>query len=805
MADTKISALTNGGTVQTGDMIPVARGGENRRVAVGSAATQDSSAFATTEQGTKADSALQPAGNLSGLASAATARTNLGLGTAATKAASGAGGTVASVSGAATVGRLARFADTSGTILDGGSDSALSILAAGSTTERTLAVRFKVNVLDFYGSNGSLNHRNAWQAAINYVSGLGGGVVYVPPGTYSGWNVASPLIIPSNITLEGVKAQSIIIPDLSTITLSNIYPLAAGAVMITGNPTDGKRAGITSGQSVTDSTVVENVHIRGLTIDNSAYSGPDLSANQSLNGFSIVFCHNFSVVDCEAYNLPSSGIYCNWGRNGVIQRNIVDHCGHLLGHLGSRNGISSSGWIDGDDASFASQGLLIADNIVTRAFQEGIQNSNWKGTIIRNNVLIGNWEYGVEGESIAPGITSTSLTYGYEVPGDTILEGNYIDCYDVESGVYGTGGIIWSSGNQCKIVIRDNVIRNLDNTAGIASNGMAFTSGSGITVQQTDNGTAVIESNYFENVKPGATGSIVNLSCEHMVVAGNIASNCLATSAFLGVLPSKGFKTLIVERNKIINGPMFRFGYITCSAGSSSTAAANEIIFRDNFVTGLARSFIVLNFPNNATVTRLSVKGNECVNINSNGSGSEGFIRLIGGNASAKTLAVSRFEVERNSVSYAGATAYPIIVDSGSVADNALTSVHVYGNNFGSTNLTNKTAIGTPAICAALYEDDNGFPGRPNGRVVIASGAVTMSNSDTLVEIAKTVPATTSVTLPTKVTPYKQFTVKDGAGNAQTYPITLTGTFDGVVNPTISENYGALTFYYNGTTWRITA
>ncbi len=83
---------------------------------------------------------LNQANNLSDLASATTARSNLGLGTAAVKAASASGGTVASVTGAFTAGHLASFADTAGTIQDGGTNGGGTVTSVALSLPAFIAV-----------------------------------------------------------------------------------------------------------------------------------------------------------------------------------------------------------------------------------------------------------------------------------------------------------------------------------------------------------------------------------------------------------------------------------------------------------------------------------------------------------------------------------------------------------------------------------------------------------------------------------------------------------------------------------------
>lgn len=99
----------------------------------------------------------------------------------------------------------------------------------------------------------------------------------------------------------------------------------------------------------------------------------------------------------------------------------------------------------------------------------------------------------------------------------------------------------------------------------------------------------------------------------------------------------------------------------------------------------------------------------------------------------------------------------------------------------------------------------NGVP--INGyRLVIASGAVTMTNADKIVELNKTTPAATVVNLPTSPNIGQVQTIKDGAGNASLFPITLTpatGLIDGLTTYIIATDYASVDFYWNGTAWRL--
>jgi hypothetical protein len=96
--------------------------------------------------------------------------------------------------------------------------------------------------------------------------------------------------------------------------------------------------------------------------------------------------------------------------------------------------------------------------------------------------------------------------------------------------------------------------------------------------------------------------------------------------------------------------------------------------------------------------------------------------------------------------------------------------------------------------------------GAATGRVIIAAGDVDMITGDEIIEIAKTVPEVTAVNLPAAPTHFKLYTVKDGAGNALGFPITLTpdsGLIDGDATYVLQTNWESASFYYNGAAWRL--
>jgi hypothetical protein len=129
--------------------------------------------------------------------------------------------------------------------------------------------------------------------------------------------------------------------------------------------------------------------------------------------------------------------------------------------------------------------------------------------------------------------------------------------------------------------------------------------------------------------------------------------------------------------------------------------------------------------------------------------------------------------------------------------------------------------ISSPTISGGTVSQSAVDPTGGIGQIVtVATGASGIIPGVTLrqtIVVNKTVPAATAVELPAAVNwpncPSQTsnacpiYVIKDGAGNAATYAITITTadgkTIDGSASYTISTNFGSVALMFNGTQWNV--
>lgn len=100
----------------------------------------------------------------------------------------------------------------------------------------------------------------------------------------------------------------------------------------------------------------------------------------------------------------------------------------------------------------------------------------------------------------------------------------------------------------------------------------------------------------------------------------------------------------------------------------------------------------------------------------------------------------------------------------------------------------------------------NGVDTIRNETIVTASGGYAIQPPDYVITVNKTVPEITTVTLPNLPTTSQSYIIKDGAGNAGSFNITLDGngqTIDGQTTQILNSDYEAAEIIFNGTEWNI--
>lgn len=376
------------------------------------------------------------------------------------------------------------------------------VTAAGTTTQRTLADRFAdvFNVKDFQATgNGVADDTPKIQAALT-AAAVRGVRVLVPAGTYK---VTSPLLLPSNVTLEGEGRGSVLqvsgtgvtcllATSVSNVTIRKLRIVGSGAGVgsgcgidfvdvATGSISDClaesfEHHGIILEKSATGCTdvVVERCTVTGMT---KATAGAGIGSNR---------CARTRVVNCVATG-NRIGITFNDTTDGLMQANLA--------RGNSEIGLT----IDG----VATNAGLSARNVVSnnQAVGNGFALGAVPGSTLYGGIYLGN--YGAD-TAVVGNLSTGNAGDGIRCYGGvagTILSGN--NCRDnAHAGIALSGcGNVLVSGNTCRANGYQgvDVYRSYDVTVGtnILISNDTGASRSGLRVMDTDQCT--VTSNRIAN------------------------------------------------------------------------------------------------------------------------------------------------------------------------------------------------------------------------------------------------------------------------------------------------------------------
>jgi hypothetical protein len=303
--------------------------------------------------------------------------------------------------------------------------NASNITYTTPNTTNTRAVNAKladvVSVKDFGAvGNGVVDDTAAIQAAISYVSSLGGGAIYFPAGIYSGYVLIDSV---NNITLYG--------DGKGASTIYRPLQIADGAAVISIKTT---------------TTTASNITIKDLTIKSSTTTGTyydafGIECNRN-SGTSPNLAYNISVIDCEVNTIRSAGIALRNVINAKVSGCYVHNTGRDGIQLVAQNGYVANNYIEytGDDC-IAVHGASTAGGAIsgyTPSYQvvnnycgyqsggRGIASAGGRDTVITGNTLRGYGQFGI------------FILYdsGYESPVRFVVSGNII----LETTNTGTSG-----------------------------------------------------------------------------------------------------------------------------------------------------------------------------------------------------------------------------------------------------------------------------------------------------------------------------------------------------------------------------
>lgn len=426
--------------------------------------------------------------------------------------------------------------------------------------------------------------------AITAANTAGGGIVFVPLGTYT---LETPVVMKSNVTLMGAGRGTILkqTSDASCITGTSVTNIVVRDLQVLGDA-DVLKTSQRGVQwiSVTDS-LVHNVYAK-----NTSYDGILL-----LSG-----CVGCTVSDCHVDGAGDDGINIG-GDNSTattdttVTGNVVENCTH-----------------DGIHVSDGSLRTTVTGNVVM-ACNNGVSFFKTNKVTVTGNTIYNCTLYGIDTPS-GPNA-------------DIAIVGNVIDScargmvfantsrYSIVGNVIRSCtayGIVVSEGTPADedAIISDNLI-----TGGITTDAILLSGAKDVVVNAnqivsiTGAGIVVAASSGFECTNISITNNLLRsvggigiqgasgTGTTHITIRGNHLSSitgrcieyksgayfdisdnrCISSSDFPIVVSAPSLTSAfgIVERNKIIGGG---------SSGGVSISSYSDVLVRDNVVTGITAS-----------------------------------------------------------------------------------------------------------------------------------------------------------------------------------------------------------------------
>lgn len=391
-----------------------------------------------------------------------------------------------------------------------------------------------------YGAtgNGTTVDTTAFTAAITACVAAGGGIVYVPAGTY----VVSGLALASNITLQlAAGAVLLLDPAQSSTYIARVCAAGTSAVnvWVVGGTFNGNQStygnasnarnigyylGVTTGQSVTNCGVVGTEFTANKTyaLDVECQAGGTMNYISVLNNY--IHDNGFTTgtgtnISCDGVtvigdDITVSGNMCvNNSASGINvgQTGTVWHRAKILGNTCAGNGIG---------------GIVLHD---------GMADSTVQGNVVKGN--------GVSTSSSAGyGIGVTSGSTNNTVTGNTSI-GNYVNGIRIDAATYNTISGNTLDGNAQRGASDPEIyLANVSTNNVVANNVInASTATNAISEQSNTSGPNIVTGNMVKTgtLNPQGTGSRWTHNYPYQPQGHSVSQPAMPLTTVSATIPAK--------------------------------------------------------------------------------------------------------------------------------------------------------------------------------------------------------------------------------------------------------------------------